>query len=260
MLFLLKRLCVVLCVVFCAVTSAHASVDKKKRVFLTGVDVQDFSWEQVEAHLKKSDRVPAKLKSLFITQGRCERLPLWIIDKMPNLTALSMVGVHLSFVPEDIVNLAKLRSLTLTGNSFRSVPVPIFGMTQLTKLNLRANGLMGVDARIGNLTNLKSLNFEDNNIKKLPGSLAKLKRLKTLALSGNKDIDLSFDLKSLENLKMLELRSCGFETAPKALKDLPAGATVDLRNNPILSRAEAKGEWGKKELIAALGAHRVIVD
>ncbi|MCP4762103.1 MAG: leucine-rich repeat domain-containing protein, partial [archaeon] len=130
---------------------------------------------------------------------------------------------QLSFIPESIRKLKKLRILDLSSNGLTlfSGVTPIGGesnpglnllpdwfgnLTTLEELNLSWNKLTSLPESFGNLKNLKILHLYKNKIRKLPESIGNLKKLQEIYLSQNELTTLPNTFCDLRSLQEIDLQ------------------------------------------------------
>ena len=112
------------------------------------------------------------LKKLYITNtspymGSLETLPD-CIDKLTELTHITVNGQRLNSLPESIDKLINLTHLVVKENMLETLPDSIGGLKNLHVLDIRANEIKTLPDSIGNLTNLKKIYIKHNRLKKLP--------------------------------------------------------------------------------------------
>lgn len=106
-------------------------------------------------------------------------------DRGKPLTRLILEKNKLSYLPEEIKDLAELEVLELNDNSFRLFPKPILQLKQLQHLNLSNNPLTSIPPEIFQLQKLQELNLKHcTAITFLPNELALLPELRNINLSG----------------------------------------------------------------------------
>ena len=104
------------------------------------------------------------------------------IEKLQNLEYMDLGFNHLIGLPEEIVNLKKLKELTLQSNCLTVFP------KEITELN-----------------NLKYLNLWCNYITEIPKEIGKLKKLEVLLLGGNPYMIVPEEITQLESLRKLDI-------------------------------------------------------
>jgi Leucine-rich repeat (LRR) protein len=87
--------------------------------------------------------------------------------------------------------------LSLTGLGLSTVPEEVWQLQQLQTLNLYNNRLETLPEAMGNLKWLKYLNLEKNQLRELPASLGKLQRLQRLNLQTNQLTELPEELTAI---------------------------------------------------------------
>ena len=119
------------------------------------------------------------------------------LDKIEDITYLSLVNKGIKTIPRSIKNLHKLTRLALGNNDIKEIPQE-FGELNLTFLDLSKNGLSELPETIGELSNLRTLHLHGNNLSDLPESIKNLKNLQTLTLYRN-----PISKETIKNLKKI---------------------------------------------------------
>ena len=157
-----------------------------------------------------------------------------ISDARLNSSAiLSLEGLGLSSIPEQIGNLTALRSLSLNRNQLITLPEQIGNLTALTGLSFGHNQLTTLPEQIGNLTALRSLNLYDNQLTTLPAEIGNLTALTGLGLSDNQLTTLPEQIWNLTALRGLGLSDNQLTTLPAEIGNLPALIGLALNNNQL---------------------------
>ncbi|XP_022186448.2 leucine-rich repeat-containing protein 58 [Nilaparvata lugens] len=122
------------------------------------------------------------------------------------LEILNLSGNNLSFIPEQILQLTRLKYLYLGENRLQEIPHNINRLIRLEILNVGGNQLISVPSTVGQLSELRALILSNNQLDSLPASVANLNRLTILQLHKNKLRTLPTEIIALKNLSELSLR------------------------------------------------------
>jgi hypothetical protein len=170
----------------------------------------------------------------FIPRIRKEEVD---VDEENRVIKLRVRGFfNLTYLPEEIENLARLETLNLQWSSIASLPSSIGRLQNLKCLNLSCTErLSNLPEEIGNLASLERLNLQDSHIASLPPSIGQLQNLKTLDLQGSHIKSLPPSIGRLQNLKCLDLSSTeSLYNLPIEIGNLARLETLNLRESHIL--------------------------
>jgi Leucine-rich repeat (LRR) protein len=81
--------------------------------------------------------------------------------------------------------------LRLDNSNITYLPNDIGSLSKLKRIDLRDNNITKLPDEICNLENLEILNISDNNLLELPANIVNLKKLRMFMFSGNKNLNLS---------------------------------------------------------------------
>ncbi len=164
-------------------------------------------------------------------------------------TELSLEGLGLSSIPEQIGDLTYLRSLDLWHNQLTTLPEQIGDLTALTSLNLRYNQLETLPPQIVNLTTLRNLDFFSNRLTTLPDSLL------NSPAGLHRNINLEYNqISPAEAARLSALDSAGGVTLEISIEDhrtLDEAAQQELANS-IKDKILLKAPEEKKEELKTL--------
>jgi len=124
-----------------------------------------------------------------------------------NLTKLSLRGMDLKEIPEEIFKYHRLKKLDLSFNNLTSIPKDIARLKYLKTFDLSNNQITALYSGLFGLENLRILNLNGNKIKSIPESFSKLKNLSILSLSNNRFVQFPFPVLNLKNLEELNISS-----------------------------------------------------
>ena len=145
---------------------------------------------------KLSMLLPDSLRKLtglkYLSLNGLNAIPYWV-GELTNLTELDLTGTSwdMAFteIPENIINLKKLRALQLTDLDLSSIPEWIWDFKDLERLTISNNPSLfesGFPESVCDLANLRYLDLRSNAITgSIPTSITKLNNLEELDLSYN---------------------------------------------------------------------------
>lgn len=153
------------------------------------------------------------LKKLNLNASATFDFPTVIGEKYRQLEYLSMTGVEIHNIPDNIGNLTRLKELYMQGKSdATSLPETIGNLKNLEVLYLNALGLSSLPKSIGKLEKLKVFNFDQNPVQYLPETIGNLKELEKL--TGFTYGNLPASVSKLSNLKFLSFSTYGSARLP----------------------------------------------
>jgi len=139
--------------------------------------------------------------------SRVEAMQRMIKARRDNSTELSLDGLGLSSIPEQIGDLADLTSLNLNNNRLTTVHARIGNLAALKKLHISYNPQLNmIPEEISNLAALTHLYIFHNQLTTIPEGIVSLPNLERLDLRGNNQIPPSPAL--IDRLSELETRGC----------------------------------------------------
>lgn len=235
-------------------------------------------WSDVKAYLETQH-----IDSLeSVTELRCQHcflkhFPLWILDKMPNVTVLLLNNNYIQQLPDNIDKLQKLEKLDLSCNQLtalpqrfghlqalrsfngsfnqlNSLPDSFWQLHHLTSLSLYSNHLHTMPSRIKHLSHLKKLFWGNNALESVSQSIGQLTQLEHLYLNENALTALPKEVGDLPHLQHLFLKDNAFRHLPHSVTKLATSLlSLDLQNNPYLSDANKEDFLGFKRLQDVFG-------
>jgi hypothetical protein len=123
------------------------------------------------------------------------------IGRLTKLTVLSLDTNRLTSLPAAIGNLVELDELSVTENCLTSLPREIGRLTKLRALCLQCNQLVALPPEIGGLSSLTFLDIEDNQLTALPAEIGDMANLSTLKLARNRLTALPPEMARLTKIK-----------------------------------------------------------
>lgn len=152
-------------------------------------------------------------------------------------------------IPPMVTALPKLKHLALEECGLEHLPEELLQMRKLRGLSLRGNRLKSIPAGIGRLRQLMYFNAAENELEHLPAQMGHLKKLTVLDLSGNRLRSTGFSFDDLTCLNRLNLSGNALEEVPSGLEFLNQLEHVDLSFNDLTADEEAAWESGHSALI-----------
>lgn len=181
-----------------------------------------------------------------LTNGRVTALHIFGIGigKLPkeigNLTELDTLNIGsngsnvLYSLPDEFVQLQKLKYLSLDGNNLLYFPPEIYSLSSLEYLNVSRNPFREIDSRIADLVHLKKVNLGETNITSLPDEIGQLAKLEALYLNG--DTLLTALPQALENctaLSVISAQNCQLSALPDFFSSFSNLTTLVVDTNSI---------------------------
>jgi len=170
-----------------------------------------------------------------------------IVIKNGKISALSLYGLGLDNLPEEIFDLVSIKVLNLSNNNLKTISDEIGKLGSLETLNLYGNNLMSIPENIKTLKNLRELKLFGNNLLSLPEFIGSLKSLDKLIAGKNKLTRLPESLKNLSSLTSLIINYNDFHSFPKPILNLKNLKELILGNNHITTLPESLLELSKLE-------------
>ena len=169
-----------------------------------------------------------------------KEIRLWINDpanseQIALIHNLSLTGIGLKVLPEEICRFTQLEHLDLTDNALTSLPPAIGHLTRLRVLELQHNLLAFLPPTIGNLTELEQLNLYNNRLGSLPIEIGHLSRLRVLNLRENYLASLPIEISKLSKLRVFNLRENRLASLPIEIVNLSRLQVLNLRENYLIS-------------------------
>lgn len=129
-------------------------------------------------------------------------------------------GNEIAALPNEILQLTKLKKLYLDANLFKTMPSLVLSLRSLEILSIANNSLKTVPTEIEQLTRLEVLDLASNRLTTLPSSIQNLKKLKTLELYGNKLTEFPEWITKLKNLEYVSISGNNITSVPNNLHKL----------------------------------------
>lgn len=157
--------------------------------------------------------------------------PAEIYQLADTLEILNLSGNELSYLPDDLPRLHKLRVIFCSDNQFTAVPEVLGRCPNLTMVGFKANQIIHFSSA-AIPPQLRWLILTDNQLEELPHELGRCANLQKLMLAGNRLRRLPDELAACTNLELLRIAANRFETLPDWLLTLPRLAWLAYSGNP----------------------------
>ena len=140
-------------------------------------NLEDLTIHGPMAHVTKFPQIFActKLRSLTFTGSSVARIPPGFA-KLQRLEEIALVGNRkLAALPDDIVELPRLRRLAIDSNALAKLPARIGRLGRLVELVAYNNRLRELPPSLSKLAKLRWLELQCNRLAKPPAALMKLR-------------------------------------------------------------------------------------
>ena len=182
-----------------------------------------------------------QLTQLSLINNQLDKLPEFI-GSYPRLELLNVEGNRLSTLPDSMESLRELRNLCLNNNDFATIPRVIEKLPSLIGLSIEKNTIENMaDIDFSRLNKLETLLLNNNKLNVLPEDIGKVTSLKYLILADNEIKELPASLGELTNLEDLVV------SGNRELSKLPVnlGQLWTLKNieadDTAIEKAEVEG-------------------
>lgn len=127
------------------------------------------------------------------------------LDKLCNLTTLSLSHNYLAIFPSVLKKLKYLQRLILNNNQIQIFPTDVSGFDALKELNLSHNNIREFPEKVAGFKRLKRLEIERNAIRSVPCAVQGLESVRHLYLSGNSIKACPLVIKGMEGLETFHI-------------------------------------------------------
>ncbi|XP_020144501.1 leucine-rich repeat-containing protein 69 isoform X1 [Microcebus murinus] len=125
------------------------------------------------------------LKKLHLFGNRIGRFAPGACDGLQNLILLNLNKNQLTWLPQEVSRLKRLKYLSINHNRLACLPRELCFLRNLSELQLNHNKLICIPGEIGSLKKLQKLCLACNDIETLPEEICELKKLRILDIAGN---------------------------------------------------------------------------
>lgn len=158
--------------------------------------------------------------------------PLAILSLANSLEVLDLSNNSLSSLPDELVQLTKLKIIFASQNKFKHLPKVLGLLPNLEMVGFKSNQIKEV-VQESLPAQLRWLILTDNVIETLPNSLGERPRLQKLALAGNQLTHLPKTLAQAHNLELVRISANNLTECPEDLLNLPKLAWLAFAGNPF---------------------------
>lgn len=211
-----------------------------KELFLGHTDTESYIIKIIP-HELEADPSTGKIQKLDEVKSEKPVKLQYILPReiqfFSNLHFLSLAGMHLVTLPNELGNLMSLTSLDCLDNDLDSLPPSLVNLTNLMSLKLNNNLFNSVPNEILMMTSLHGFYISENQICTIPDFIGHLTNLEELSLNDQVSNPSSNSLPStigmLTNLKMLDLSGWDLHTIPDWIGNLTALESLALCDNNL---------------------------
>lgn len=165
-------------------------------------------------------------------------LPLEILELADTLEILDLSNNQLSSLPDELIQLTKLKIIFASNNNFEHLPEVLGKLPMLEMVGFKSNRISKVSAN-ALPKQLRWLILTDNQIETLPEALGERPRLQKLALAGNKLTHLPQSMSQCLNLALVRISANQLTECPEQLLSLPKLAWFAFAGNPFSKNTKA---------------------
>lgn len=196
------------------------------------------------------------IKRLKLACGLTE-FPLAILKLSSTLEILDLSDNNLSELPDEIVQLKKLKVFFAARNRFTEFPKVLKSFPVLNMIGFKSNLLHTVAENVFP-PQLNWLILTDNKIKKLPQSIGEVTLLQKCALAGNLIEELPIEMANCTQLELLRISANKLKDIPHWLFELPKLSWVAFGGNsatyqPKLTTDLDTFDWNELDVSEQLG-------
>ncbi len=159
-------------------------------------------------------------------------IPKEIFDLSNSLEILDLTGNNLSDLPNDIINLTKLKILFLSDNNFTAFPEVLGKCSQLEMIGFKNNQIQFI-SEYALPIKTRWLILTNNQLESLPASIGKCHRMQKLMLAGNQLKSLPVELANCKNLGLLRISANSLTSFPDWLLSMPKLSWLAFSGNPF---------------------------
>ena len=163
--------------------------------------------------------------------------PAEIFTLADTLEVLNLSGNRLSWLPDDLPRLHKLRVLFCSDNLFSEVPAVLGRCPALQMIGFKANRIRQLPAA-ALPDGLRWLILTDNQLECLPAEIGECGQLQKLMLAGNRLRELPASLAQCHKLELLRIAANQLSELPHWLLNMPRLAWLAFAGNPLSAQDE----------------------
>jgi Leucine-rich repeat (LRR) protein len=148
-------------------------------------------------------------------------------------SALSLAGLNIAVLPQQLQELRGITTLNLARNRITDLPAWVADFTELRHLNLAGNQLGSLPDWLPSLEHLETINVTGNRLSNLPVWIGRMANLTELDAARNQIDSLPASIGDLQSLEYLDLSSNKISVLPQSLGDLRCLTDLDLSSNAL---------------------------
>jgi Leucine-rich repeat (LRR) protein len=209
------------------------------------------SWKKAE--LLKIEQQQKARDILIVWKILAEKIDWTTAEKLKDLTpaqTLEKVREFSSWFNNNKRALDRIDNLSLREQSISFLPDELGQLAQLQTLQLEYNQLTELPIWIGSLGNLRSLTLDNNKIKTLPDSFRKLGKLEWLHMENTQLTHLPDWIGELTQLQRVFLSGNQLTFLPMSLTELPRLERIDIKNNKFADQPEVIAKLTRVQVVA----------
>jgi hypothetical protein len=196
------------------------------------------------------------IKHLKLSCG-LTRIPDKIFELAGTLEILDLSGNQLSSLPDEFIQLKKLRILFLSDNNFTTFPKILFQFTQLSMIGFKSNQISIIPENALPLT-LRWLILTNNQLEYIPKSIGNCKLLQKVMLAGNQLKELPSEMVDCKKIELLRISANHLYTLPDWLFSLPRLSWLAFAGNEFGSLKNSADylpdvDWNRLKVLDVLG-------
>jgi internalin A len=169
------------------------------------------------------------------------------IAQLSNLQELDLNNNHISIITASITQLSRLRKLILKFNRVDSISDAIVQLSLLDELDLSFNNFTQFPMSVAQLSNLRGLYLGNSGVRFIPDSIAQLCLLQHLDLSFNQITVIPGAIAKLSQLRSLSLSSNSITEVPGFIAGLSRLQALYLSGNKITKIPEVVAQLSQLE-------------
>ena len=195
-------------------------------IYLSDREIDDLKRQIVEGNLQLTSRNQKQFIAYHLET---------LCDSITWIKTLRLNGRNITTLPDNFVNLSKLRYLDLSDNMIKELPDNFNQLYQLEHINLSSNKFYEFPSDTCLPKNLKYLFMYNNKIEAVPSHINQLCNLELIDLSSNGLKLLPEEIGELSELNTLYLYSNDLRYIPNSIGNLSKLKILNLNYNNNLS-------------------------
>ena len=153
-----------------------------------------------------------------------------VIEKLPNLEAISLYNISLNEFPVALLTKKNLKFITLSGCNLKQLDASVYNFEKLEVLNLLSNSIDSIPVGISKLKNLRVVRIDGTSMAYLSNEIFDLSKLQDIELNHlNIKIIIPKKITKLQYLEALSIQYSKEVVFPKCFKKMTNIKILDLR-------------------------------